>query len=202
MRNLKIIDISQLIDATTPAYYGDTPFSLRWIYDKEIKTSEIKVTPHVGTHVDAPLHFSGSKDGVGELPIEMFVGWCLVVPGEYAANPVLLSAWPCFAEHKKYGKILFNFEDKSQGISFETAEFLIKEQFHLLGTTNPSIDDEESKNFPIHRLALSRGVCALENLVLKDVEPGLYFLNAAPLRWVKAEASPVRAYLIQQEKNC
>ena len=69
MRMSEIIDISQAVDENTPVYYGDTPFTLQWIYDDEVKTSEIKVTPHVGTHVDSPMHFSCSQNGIGKAPL-------------------------------------------------------------------------------------------------------------------------------------
>ncbi len=63
MRMSEIIDISQAVDEKkTPAYYGDTPFTLQWIYDDEVKTSEIKShAARWNTHVDSPMHFLAHK---------------------------------------------------------------------------------------------------------------------------------------------
>ena len=198
MRMSEIIDLSQAVDEKTPAYYGDTPFTLQWIYDDEVKTSEIKVTPHVGTHVDSPMHFSCSQNGIGKAPLSTFVGDCIVAASELAQNAKALEAWTVFQKYKACGRILFKFEETRQGIAEEVVELLVKEKFVLIGTSSPSIDDEKSHDFPNHRFALSHGLCALENLVLDKVEPGAYFLSAAPIKWLKAEASPVRAYLIKK----
>lgn len=130
--------------------------------------------------------------------LSTFVGDCIVAASELAQNAKALEAWTVFQKYKACGRILFKFEETRQGIAEEVVELLVKEKFVLIGTSSPSIDDEKSHDFPNHRFALSHGLCALENLVLDKVEPGAYFLSAAPIKWLKAEASPVRAYLIKK----
>ena len=51
----------------------------------------------------------------------------------------------------------------------------------------------------VHRILLSAGVALLEGLDLSKAEAGKYFLTAAPLCIEGAEASPVRAMLIQRQ---
>ena len=200
MTELDIIDISQQVDSSTTAYFGDTPFSLSWLANLQIKTSEICVTPHVGTHADAPMHFSYSTEGIGDIPLNMFVGDCLVAPAELAVDVQSLKEWEVFKKYKECGKILFKFEDKTQGLGLDVAELLVNDQFHLIGTNSESIDNEDSEDFPIHHLLLGRGICVLENLVLERTDPGIYFLSAAPLKWRTAEASPVRAFLLKKRR--
>ena len=43
------------------------------------------------------------------------------------------------------------------------------------------------------------GVALLENLDLSAVEPGIYYLIAAPLKIAGAEAAPVRALLLERQ---
>jgi arylformamidase len=42
---------------------------------------------------------------------------------------------------------------------------------------------------------LDRGVCVLENLDLREAEPGEYVLDALPMKVAGLDAAPVRAVL-------
>ena len=48
-----------------------------------------------------------------------------------------------------------------------------------------------------HKALLGSDICILENICLKDVPEGEYFLSALPLKIEDAEASPVRAMLLE-----
>jgi arylformamidase len=48
-----------------------------------------------------------------------------------------------------------------------------------------------------HQAAARHDMALLEGLVLDHVEPGLYTLVALPLRLENADASPVRAVLVE-----
>jgi arylformamidase len=61
------------------------------------------------------------------------------------------------------------------------------------------MDAFDSKELPSHKRLAARGVAILEGLDLSRVAPGVYDLVALPLRLVGADASPVRAVLIQKE---
>jgi arylformamidase len=67
----------------------------------------------------------------------------------------------------------------------------------LIGTDAPSMDTLDSKTLESHHILAAGGVAILENLVLSDVEPGVYTLIALPLKLVEADSSPVRAILVQ-----
>src|SRR5262245_26743929 len=58
------------------------------------------------------------------------------------------------------------------------------------------MDKFDSKDLPSHRRLAARGVAILEGLDLSAVEPGVYGLVALPLRLEGADASPVRAVLL------
>ncbi len=65
----------------------------------------------------------------------------------------------------------------------------------LVGIDTASIDPAASKELPSHQVIRRRDLRVLENLVLDDVPEGDYELIALPLKWVSADASPVRAVL-------
>ena len=83
----------------------------------------------------------------------------------------------------------------SSAIAAETVEHLADRGVMLVGIDTASVDPAASKDLPSHQVLRRRGLCVLENLVLDEVEEGDYELIALPLRWVEADASPVRAVL-------
>jgi arylformamidase len=65
----------------------------------------------------------------------------------------------------------------------------------LVGTDAPSVDPLASETLGAHRALIAAGVAIVEGLALAGIEPGRYEFVAFPLRWVGADASPVRAAL-------
>ena len=77
----------------------------------------------------------------------------------------------------------------------ETIAWLASLGVRLVGIDSQSVDPADSKTLPSHRQLLALDLRVLENLVLDDVPAGDYELIALPLKWVLADASPVRAIL-------
>lgn len=192
---MKIYDISKPVDASSPYYPGDTPFRSRWINKGAVFTSEVTFTPHVGTHVDAPLHFACNRKGVGEAPLEIFVGPCCVIRPNCSSRTVRNDDVPPTNGEER---VLFALKGADQGLSSELCSRLVEEGVKLVGTSAASVDPEPTEDYPAHEVLLSSGIYLLENLNLEGVPGGRYELHAAPLRWSETEASPVRAYLIDR----
>ena len=76
-----------------------------------------------------------------------------------------------------------------------TVERLAALGVRLIGIDTASIDPADSKTLASHQQLLKLDVRVLENLVLDDVPAGDYELIALPLKWILADASPVRAVL-------
>ena len=77
----------------------------------------------------------------------------------------------------------------------ETVEWLARMGVRLIGIDTASVDPAASKTLPSHQQLRRLNLRVLENLVLDDVPEGDYELIALPLKWVDADASPVRAIL-------
>ena len=67
----------------------------------------------------------------------------------------------------------------------------------LVGIDTPSVDPCDSKRLESHTEIAKRNMAILEGVVLEDVEDGIYLLSAVPLKIKNADASPVRAILIE-----
>ena len=84
----RLWDISPPVDAHTPAFPGDTPYSQTWVATLgpgcPVNVSAITLSPHLGAHADAPLHYDPAGQAVGALDLAPFLGPCRVI---HAINP-------------------------------------------------------------------------------------------------------------------
>lgn len=179
---MKIIDISmELLSANV--FSGDTAPSLtqKRSFEKDgFLLNDLVCCLHNGTHVDAPAHTRNGATAVGALLPEIFFGECVVCRAE--------SAEANFCE-----RMLF----KGPPPDATTAASLAKRGLKLAGTESASIDG--SNSLEVHFVFAESGVAVLENLLLEGVREGKYILCALPLKIAEAEASPVRAILIETD---
>ena len=79
----RIWDISPPVHEGTPVFPGDTPYQQRWAAtispDCPVNVSEIKLSPHVGAHADAPLHYDPAGQTIGDVDLTPFLGPCRVI---------------------------------------------------------------------------------------------------------------------------
>jgi arylformamidase len=203
----KLWDISPPVSSRSPVFPGDTPYRQRWTWtlspDCPVNVSEITLSPHIGAHADAPLHYQSGAQAAGALPLEPFLGRCRVIHA-IGCGPLVLPAHLAHAADALPGRVLVRtarraaldaWHDDFAAFAPQTIEWLADRGVVLVGIDTPSIDPAESKTLDSHQAVLRRGLRVLENLLLDAVEPGDYELIALPLAWVEADASPVRAVL-------
>ena len=85
-----------------------------------------------------------------------------------------------------------------KSLSHEHIEYLHGKGVRLVGIDTPSVDPDDSQALESHQAIYGRDMANLEGLVLTDVPDGLYTLIALPLRLKDADASPVRAILVDK----
>ena len=171
--------------------------------DCPVNVSAITLSPHVGAHADAPLHYDPQGLSVGELALGPFLGPCRVVHA-VACGPLI--GWEHIAHAVDAGlppRVLVRtcpqaptqWEDDFAAFAPATLERLADLGVQLVGIDTASIDPADSKQLPSHQVIRRRGLRVLENLVLDAVPEGDYELIALPLKLTTADASPVRAVL-------
>ena len=200
-------DISPPVHEGAPVFPGDTPYRQRWAAtigaDCPVNVSAIELSPHVGAHADAPLHYDPAGAAVGTLALAPYLGHCRVV---HAIGCGPLVEWQHLAHAaadlpprvlvRTYERApLKRFDDGLTAYAAATIEQLATRGVVLVGIDTASIDPAASKSLPSHQAIRRLGLRVLENLVLDDVPEGDYELIALPLKWVQADASPVRAVL-------
>jgi arylformamidase len=202
----KIRDISPPIATHSPLFPGDTAYSQQWTAeigpDCPVNLSAITMSPHIGAHADAPLHYGPGATTIGEVSLEPYLGVCRVIHAigcgplvrpehlEHAADrlPPRVLVRTCQTAPTKWSPEFSAFAP-------ETISWLAHLGVTLVGIDSQSVDPATSKTLDSHHLLLKHDLRVLENLVLDDVPAGDYELIALPLKLTMADASPVRAIL-------
>lgn len=203
-----LIDISVIVDAATPAWPGDTPFSCRWTWEMargdSVNVSCLAGSPHVGTHADAPFHVDDRWATSDALPLESFSGRATVVDVAGHEGPLPLSSLGVAPSRLAGGRLLLRTGASIAAGAFPLAwpwldddavNQLVAGGLRLLGVDAPSVDGRDSRTLDVHRALFAGGACVMENLDLRHVAPGDYQLMAFPIRLAGLDAAPVRAVL-------
>ena len=79
----KLWDISPPVHAGSPVFPGDTAYSQQWVASIgpgcPVNVSAITLSPHVGAHADAPLHYDPTGAAIGDVDLHTFIGPCRVI---------------------------------------------------------------------------------------------------------------------------
>jgi len=200
-------DISPPVHEGAPVFPGDTPYRQRWAAtigsDCPVNVSAIELSPHVGAHADAPLHYDPAGTAIGALDLTPYLGHCRVIHA-IGCGPLVqwhhlehaLAGLPPRVLVRTYQRApLERFDEALAAYAAATIEQLAARGVRLVGIDTASIDPAASKALPSHQVIRRLGLRVLENLVLDDVPEGDYELIALPLKLMQADASPVRAVL-------
>ncbi len=203
----RIWDISPPVHAGTPVFPGDTPYQQRWAASIgpgcPVNVSEITLSPHVGAHADAPLHYAPDGATIGDVDLTPFLGRCRVIHA-IARGPLIEWAHIEHAVADLPPRVLVRTYQRAPVERWDgalaayapaTIERLAALGVTLVGIDTASIDPADSKTLDSHQVIRRLNLRVLENLVLDDVPEGDYELIALPLKLVSADASPVRAVL-------
>ena len=194
---MEIIDISRDL-LKTPVYPGDPEGYVDNI--KSMRAGDncnlnaVYTCLHTATHVDAPLHFVEGAGAMETLPLDLFIGECLVV--ETPPGPIT----GAFAEENFPWDGCERLLIKGNGLSHlmeSSAYYIADSGIKLVGTDSQTIGISGA-NQTVHRALLSENIPIIEGLDLSNVAPGRYFLMAQPLKIAGVEAAPLRAVLVKE----
>jgi kynurenine formamidase len=210
-------DLTRPITDGMPGYPGDPPVELREYASVDadgFRATELRLTTHAGTHVDAPAHTEARGEPIDAYPVEQFrfdaVRLDLDVDGPRepittdrlrAALPggdrpdadmlVLDTGW---ADHWGDGR----YADHPY-LAPAAAEWVADAGYHVgldalsvdpTPTANASPDEPEG--LPAHHALLGEGLFVVENLTNLEAPPRQFRLEAYPLPVDGADAAPAR----------
>jgi len=213
---MTLIDISVGIDDKLVTWQNETSgLRFSWV-DKqgvngsECCTSDIRYGSHLGTHIDAPLHFVEGGATVDRIELDILAGPALVVDMsdcqslEVTKRSLEEANIPDGAQRvilrtsNSTRKLLQDhlFHEDFVAVSSDAADWLVNRGIRLVGIDYLSIGSAVTgSGGNVHRTLLGAGIVVLEGLDLVDVAPGPYTLICLPLKIIGAEGSPVRALL-------
>lgn len=203
----RLWDISAPVREGTPVFPGDTPYRQQWAATITpgcpVNVSSLTLSPHAGSHADAPLHYDPQGTPVGALDLAPYLGRCRVIHA-IARGPLVTWEHLAHAARELPPRVLVRtyarapvdrWDPDLAAFAPGTIERLADAGVLLVGIDTASIDPAASKTLDSHQMIRRRGLRVLENLVLDDVPEGDYELIALPLKLMTADASPVRAVL-------
>ena len=204
-------DISVGVSPEIPVWPGDPPVVLERVKSMEngdeANISRIQSGVHVGTHIDAPIHFVEGGAGVDAIPLKSLLGRAYVV--DLRKSDVLdAAALESARIPPRTRRLLFKTRNSELWISGESsfqrdfvavdasgAEWLVKKGVKLVGVDYLSVAPFNDGG-PTHRILLEAGVVVVEGLNLARVSKGRYTLYCLPVKLMGSDGAPARAVLV------
>jgi arylformamidase len=187
-------------------YPGNPPVLIDFVHDLQRgdreTLSQLSLSVHTGTHVDAPIHFIRNAAGVDRLPIDALIGAARVIDvpdAEEVTSGHLMSQEIAPGERillrTRNSQLCWNSDEFVADYSYlsvAAAELLAQKRVRLIGIDYLSIGRGET-NPDVHRILLGAGIVILEGLDLSQVSAGRHDLICLPLRLVDRDGAPARA---------
>lgn len=200
--NTKYIDITYPLDESTIFYSHLEGFKTQWVkrisHGDDCNMSAFSVDSHVGTHVDAPLHYVKDGKAVNDIPLSRFFTKAQVLSVPHTADLDFVKGHAdtsCRAFLFRFGTE--RLEQPEAYFSVEAIQWLYGQGAQIIGTDNYGVDSKDTHH-QIHLTILPLGMSILEVLNLKDVRDGVYDLIALSMKVEHAEAAPARVLLLEQ----
>jgi arylformamidase len=162
--------------------------------------TELHLSAHTSTHVDAPLHFSSDGGDTITLDLGHLMGPARVVAIQDPKSISLTEVKQL--EIKPGDRILF--KTRISNAEWSTAPF--QPDFVALdgdaavhlrdaGVVCVGVDYLSVGKADAHHALLDAGICVIEGLALQHIEPGEYELLCLPLLIVGSDGAPARVLL-------
>lgn len=203
---MKIYDITRPLFFQDIVYPGDLPPSFRQEVRGLYRISDLNLSSHAGTHIDAPVHYLKTGLKVDEIPLDALIGTCRVLDVSDAKSTISAP----FLEKKTDGvqrillKTAFSgcttFDPDYPHITLDAAKILTRKNVTCIGIDSPSIESFQCDG-SVHRELLGSGCFIIELLDLSSVGGGDYLMAALPLRLSGVDGSPARVILIEKEES-
>ena len=215
IQSAEIIDLTRALEAGMPAWPTQARFG-SVIYDSYdyggiALHSQITMSEHTGTHIDAPAHFIKGGKFLDDVPLESLMGRGVKIDAAGIGTELTLIAIEDF--EKNEGKITagdivifrFGWEDKYAiqpdageylkdwpGLSARAAQALAEREIRAVCCDTLSIDEYGSRDSPAHQILLGKGIPVIENLCNLSKLPAFSYVIGMPLKIKNGSGSPLR----------
>ncbi|MFZ0534163.1 MAG: cyclase family protein [Anaerolineales bacterium] len=208
---MRTYDITLTITPQLIVWPGDSPVVIKRTSSIALgdnsNVSQVTMSCHTGTHVDAPHHFLNNGKTVDNLSLDLLIGraYVLYLPD---INMITASILMDADIPPRTRRLLFKtrnsdywangnkeFQTDFVGLSVDAAELLVDRNVKLVGIDYLSIAPYKMST-PVHTILLNAGMVVIEGLDLSQVSQGRYTLHCLPLKLGGADGAPTRAILV------
>jgi polyketide cyclase len=206
---MRIHDVTRLISEDMTVYKDRENKKIKRTvvadYEKsDYYESRMDMDMHCGTHIDAPLHMLKGGDTIEKYDLSKFIGDCKLFDLTDVDEAIRKKNIENL-DIQKDDIVIFKTKNSfDQGynpkfvyIEEDAALYLSEKGIKTVGIDAMSIE-RDKKEHPSHKIILGANIGVIEDLYLKNVGQGQYFLSALPLNIRGSEASPIRAVLIEK----
>jgi len=210
---MNLYDISLPLSENLPIWPGDPSFSMTRSSSlaggDDANVSELSLSVHTGTHIDAPCHFEADGMGIDQIPLDILIGPCRVFEmNEVQKGQQIDRSHLEQLDLEGVTRLLFKtqnsrwwvqknptFRKDFISLSSDGANYLVDHGIKLVGIDALSIEKFDNVGYPTHHSLLKNNVIILEGLNLNKVPAGDYELIALPIKLKGADGAPTRAIL-------
>ncbi|WP_167859710.1 cyclase family protein [Paenibacillus cymbidii] len=168
--------------------------------------TQLSISTHQGTHLDAPFHFLDEGRTVEQLDLHQCIGDAVLIDlsAKQAKEPIDVADFLPYEASVKEGALIIyrtgwdrQFPHKHYFSDFpymtiELARWLAERRIGMIGMDVPTPNPQDYD--PVHKLLLGAGIVIVEGLANLDrIGRDRFFFMAAPLRIRGRDGSPVRA---------
>jgi len=203
---MKTYDVTIPITHNMTVYPGDKDviYKRTCTIEKEgYNWSELSCGTHLGTHMDAPIHFVNDGKTLDDFPFELMVTKVEVVEisnemiDKKTLQEINIPIWDIVFFKTRNQELWKQKEFSPDFVSItpDGAEYLVEKGTKLVGIDYRSIETHYTHEYPVHKILLGNNTFIIEGLYLNKVSPGTYKLYCFPLRLDKGDGGPVRVVL-------
>lgn len=207
---MKIIDISWPISKATTGYKDLTLVKfhdLKNFATDGVRETEIQLSSHTGTHIDAPSHMMRDGKTIDQLDLRSCIGPCTVVDMTEVGEKI--TGDDLERQNIREGDIVLlkttnsalsevgDFYPYFVFLDVSGAQYLATKKVKAVGIDYLGIERNDPDHLTHHEL-MKHDIAIIEGLRLAHVVPGTYLCCCLPLYTIGLEAAPARAVLLEE----
>lgn len=200
---MEIFDITRPLSGEILVYPGDLKPAFRQRDEGKYLISDLHMSTHTGTHIDAPVHYLKSGDTIDTIPLVNLIGRCRVVDASGAGSNITAEQLDGKTDNAPRLLLKTSFSGQNHfienypSLSLDAARFITSKGICCVGIDSPSIESYLCDG-TVHQELLGKGCIIIELLDLSAVPEGDYDMIALPLRLEGLDGSPARVVLMKK----
>lgn len=169
--------------------------------------SQVIISSHVGTHIDAPRHFLQDGISLDEIPLDRLIGPAQLLDFSHKKEKETIERVELEAHdakireddivllqtdwYKRFPSHAYGYDNPN--VSTQAVEYLVEKGIKMLGVEAPTLNWNDNPN--AHRLLLGAGILLVEGLAFLDkLGNGPFTFYCLPVKIRGIDGFPVRAF--------